>query len=160
MRLSSRRLSSFASRNPRYEAACREAFAKQSFMKTLGARVDSIAPGAAQLSVPSSAALLQHDGFFHAGVTVTLADTAGGLAALSLFDEDAGVLSSEFKVSLLRPAVASPGSSLIARGRVIKLGRTMTVCASDCFTREGDGGAEVHVATLLLTMVPTAGVRL
>ena len=151
-----RRLAStFTPRNPQFELPVRQAFESQTFMRTLGASVTSITPGEVVLEAPASADFLQHDGFFHAGVTVALADTAAGCAALSLFPAGSGVLSTEFKVNLLRPARATPGSStLIARGRVLKAGHKLSVCASDAYTRGADG-EEVHVATLLLTMIAT-----
>lgn len=120
-------------------------------MKTLGASVAYTAPGECHLSAPVASSLLQHDGFFHAGVTIALADTAAGCAALTLFDEGSGVLSTELKVNLLRPAHATPGAVLMARASVIKPGRTLTVCRSDAYVQIDD--AETHVATLLLTMI-------
>lgn len=131
-------------------------------MRLLGVSISHVEPGEAHLAVDATPDLLQHDGYFHAGVTVTMCDTAAGLSALTLFDAGAGVLSAEFKVNLMRPALAAPGSTLVARGRVLKPGRLLTVCASDAFVRPPGGSLsdEVHVATLLLTMVATDGVKL
>ena len=54
---------------------------------------------------PSSPALLQQHGYFHAGVTTSIADSAAGYAAYTLFEPGAGVLTTELKINLLRPAV-------------------------------------------------------
>ena len=66
-------------------------------MKTLGATVLHVAPGAVELAVPAAPTLLQHDGLFHAGVTITLSDSAAGLAALTLFEPGAGVLTVRYR---------------------------------------------------------------
>ena len=93
----------------------------------------------------------QHD-YFHAGATATIADTAAGYAALSIYPSGTGVLTTEFKINLLRPAV---GDTIVARGRVLKPGRTLTVCTADVFGVQ-DGG-ETRVATALLSMISIAG---
>ena len=75
-------------------------------------------------------------------------DSACGYAALSLMPEGVGVLSIEFKTNLLAPA---RGDELIARGRVVRAGRTVTVCQADAFMIEA--GDEKPVATMLATMM-------
>jgi len=100
-------------------------FEEQHFMKTLGAQLISVAPGVVQIDCPFSAHLTQQDGFFHAGVLTSVVDSACGYAALSLMPPNARVLSVEFKVNLLRPAV---GKRIITIGKVIKAGKTLTVC--------------------------------
>lgn len=95
--------------------------------------------------------LCQQHGYFHAGVTTSIADSAAGYAALSLFAKGLGVLTSEFKLNLLNPAT---GPVLVARGAVVKPGRLLSVCRADVF-----GGADcaIHVATGLFTMVAREG---
>ena len=63
-----------------------------------------------------------------------------------------GVLAIEFKVNLLAPA---QGESFVARGRVVKPGRTITVSAADLFSVSG--GVEKPVATMLATMMVVRG---
>jgi len=69
--------------------------------------------------------LTQQDGFLHAGIITSIIDTACGYAASTLMSSSSGVLSVEFKVNLLSPAV---GERFAARGRVLRAGRTLTVC--------------------------------
>ena len=80
-------------------------------------------------------ALTQQHGFLHAGVMTSVADSACGYAALSLMEPGVGVLSVEFKVNMLAPAV---GERFVATGRVVRSGRTLTVCAGEV-TTERDG---------------------
>jgi uncharacterized protein (TIGR00369 family) len=138
--------------DPDYEARVRRSFARQAFMGTLGVELVHLAPGEVDLAMPHRPQLTQQHGYFHAGTTATIADTAAGYAALSLFPPGTGVLTVEFKVNLLRPA---EGERLIARGRVIKPGRTLTICRSEVYGVRN--GREVHVATALLSMFCVEG---
>ena len=138
--------------DPDYEARARASFDRQEFMATLGVMIEHLAPGEVDLALLHRPNLTQQHGYFHAGVTATLADSAAGYAALSLYPQGTGVLTTEFKINLLRPA---EGQRLVARGRVIKPGRTLTICRSDVYgTRDG---RETHVATLLLSMICVEG---
>lgn len=138
--------------DPDYEARVRASFDRQEFMAMLGVMIEHLAPGEVDLALLHRPNLTQQHGYFHAGVTATLADSAAGYAALSLYPKGTGVLTTEFKINLLRPA---QGQRLIARGRVIKPGRTLTICRSDVYG-ELDGH-EAHVATLLLSMICVEG---
>lgn len=100
-------------------------FARQAFMKTLGAEIIHIETGKIIIACSKNENLTQQHGFFHAGVLTSLIDSACGYAALTLMPEDADVLSVEFKVNLLRPATAD---KIIATGTVLKNGRTLVVC--------------------------------
>jgi uncharacterized protein (TIGR00369 family) len=138
----------FVPRSARFEARVRESFARQQLMETIGARLSTVAPGEVQIELPFRADLTQQHGFLHAGIVTTIADTACGYAALTLMPDDADVLSVEFKTNLLSPA---RGESLLARARVVRAGRTLTVCAADVFARQG--GEEKVVATMLATIM-------
>jgi len=130
----------------------RNSFAQQQFMKTLGATLASVNPGAVEITVPFRPALTQQNSFLHAGVITSILDSACGYAALSLAPENVGVLSVEFKVNLLSPAV---GDRFIARAQVKRAGRTITVCSADAFAIKGK--EEKLVATMLatiMTMIP------
>ncbi|WP_236025234.1 PaaI family thioesterase [Arenibaculum pallidiluteum] len=112
-------------RNPEFEADIRASFARQGVMASFGARLARIAPGTCEIEVPWRPELTQQHGYFHAGVIATAADSAGGYAALSLLPKGADVLAVEFKINLMSPG---EGELLVARGRVAKSGRTLTVC--------------------------------
>ncbi len=108
----------------------RASFGRQSIMGLIGAELSEVSPGRAVIELPFRADLCQQHGFFHAGVTTTIADSAGGYAAFSLFPADASVLTTEFKINLVAPAA---GERLRAVGQVVKPGRTLTVCDVEVF---------------------------
>lgn len=116
---------SFAPPDLRFEARVRDSFARQPFMRTLGASIGIVEAGYVEVEVPFDAGLTQQHGFFHAGVTSSAADNAGGYAGYTLFPADSSVLTVEFKVNLLAPA---KGEKLRAVGQVVKTGRTLTFC--------------------------------
>jgi uncharacterized protein (TIGR00369 family) len=134
--------------DPTLQARVRENFARQRVMTMIGARLTHIAPGETDIELPFRDDLTQQDGFLHAGVIATLADSACGYAAYTLMSPTAGVLSIEFKVNLLAPAI---GSRVTARARVLRAGRTITVVRADV-AAERDG-VEKLVATMLGTMM-------
>lgn len=145
-------MSGFEPRDPDWEQRVRASIARQAFMTMLGAEIAHLAPGAVDLALPFRRELTQQHGFFHAGTTTTLVDSAAGYAALSLYPRGTGVLTTEFKLNLLNPG---KGERLIARGRVIKPGRTLTICRGDVYGIEGE--RETHVATGLFSMICLEG---
>lgn len=141
-------------RDPDWEGRVQASFAAQKFMAHLGASLTHLAPGEVDIELSLRPELTQQHGFFHAGSTSSIADSAAGYAALSLYPAGFGVLTSEFKVNLLNPA-RQP--RLVARGRVIKPGRMLTICQSDVYGIDGE--QQVHVATGLFTMVALEGMK-
>jgi uncharacterized protein (TIGR00369 family) len=141
-------------RDPAFEERVRASLARQEFMATLGARLASVAPGEVALELPFDRRLTQQSGFLHAGVVAALADNACGYAALSLMPANAEVLSVEFKVNMLRPAAAP---LFRAAGRVVRAGRTLTVCTAE--VRAIEGGKETVVALMQATMMTVPGAR-
>jgi uncharacterized protein (TIGR00369 family) len=117
-------------------------------MRTLGARLTRVVAGEVEIELPFREDLTQQHGFLHAGVVAAVLDSSCGYAAFSLMPPGAGVLSVEFKTNLLAPAT---GDVLVARGRVIRSGRTISVCQADGFMRTGS--EEVAVATMLATIM-------
>lgn len=134
------------------EARVRASFARQGLMTTLGASLESVAPGAVEIVLVPSAAVSQQHGFVHAGAVAAIADSAAGYAALSLMPPGAGVLTTEFKINLTAPAA---GDRLIARGRVIKAGRTLTLAQAEVFAEVG--GPPKLVAFLTATLMTIDG---
>ena len=135
--------------NPDFADAVAASFAQQPIMKLIGARLATVEPGVVEIALPYRADLTQQNGYLHAGVVTTIADSACGYAAMSLMPAGAGVLSVEFKVNLVRPA---QGESFLARAEVIKAGRTLTVVRADVFALSEDSQREL-VATMQGTMM-------
>jgi uncharacterized protein (TIGR00369 family) len=131
-----------------FEQRVRESFRRQAFMVTIGAELVCVTPGAVEIRVPFTQHLTQQNNFVHAGVITSILDSACGYAALSVAPENAEVLSVEFKVNLLAPAV---GESFIARSQVKRAGKTLTVCTADAFAV--NQGNEKLVAIMQATIM-------
>lgn len=134
--------------NPDFESVVRASFARQPLMATLGARLERVAPGQVDIALDHALALTQQNGFLHAGVLASIADSACGYAAYTLAAPDTDVLAVEFKINLVSPARAP---RFVARGHVLRAGRTLSTCAADVYGLEADG--EVLVATMLSTII-------
>ena len=138
----------FEPQTERFESRVRASFARQRLMETIGARILSVAPGEVVIELPFRDDLTQQHGYLHAGIVTSIVDTACGYAALTLMQEDADVLSVEYKINLLSPA---RGEKLIARGRVKRAGRNLTVCEGEVVAVSVD--EEKPVAAMLATMM-------
>ncbi len=117
-------------------------------MALIGAELLRVEPGAVDVALPFKEELSQQSGILHAGTIAAIADSAAGLAAQTLMPAGSDVLSIEFKLNLLAPAA---GDRFIARGRVVRPGRTVTVCSVDIVSIRHD--SETLVATFLGTMI-------
>jgi uncharacterized protein (TIGR00369 family) len=131
----------------------RASFERQAFMRLLGASVVRVAPGEVDIELPFRADLVQQHGYLHAGVTSAIADSACGYAALTLMSADAAVLSVEYKVNMLAPA---EGRRFLARGRVVKSGRTVTVVRAEVLAFDAQGDARPGLE-MLGTMISAKG---
>ena len=135
--------------NPNFASAVAQSFAQQPIMNLIGARLGLVEPGVVEIALPYRDDLTQQNGYLHAGIVTTIADSACGYAAFSLMPPGSGVLSVEFKVNLLRPA---RGESFVTRAEVIKAGRTLTVARADVFALDASAERKL-VATMQGTMM-------
>lgn len=135
-------------RNPAFAEEIKQSFAKQTVMGLIGAELTRVVPGLVEIALPYRADLAQQNGYLHAGIVTTIADSACGYAAYSLMPPNSSVLSVEFKVNLLRPA---KGESFLASAEVVKSGKTLTVVRADVFGVEDD--RRELIATMLGTMI-------
>jgi uncharacterized protein (TIGR00369 family) len=135
-------------KDPAYEARVRESFSRQSHMTTLGATIVFIAPGQVHLGFPFAPQFCQQSGFMHAGAIASVADSANGYAAYTLAPPATDVLAVEFKINLLAPA---EGEAFLACGRVLRPGRTLTVCQADVFSTMAT--ERRLIATMLSTLI-------
>lgn len=138
----------FTPANPDYAARVRDSFGRQPFMEHIGARITALAPGFCEITVAYRPELTQQHGFIHGGVLASIADSAAGYAAFSLMPAEASILTVEYKLNILRPG---QGEAMIARGRVLKPGRTLSVVQADVFARRG--GTEEQVVSSLQTLM-------
>jgi uncharacterized protein (TIGR00369 family) len=134
------------------EQRIRASFTKQGLMSTLGATLVTIAPGRVEIALRPAPAISQQHGFVHAGAVSAIADSAAGYAALTLMPPDRGVMTTEFKINLVAPAA---GDRIVARGKVIKAGRTLTLAQTEVFAESE--GRERLIAFLTATMMAVEG---
>lgn len=121
-------------------------------MHTIGARLVRVEPGEVELELAFRDDLTQQHGYLHAGIITTLIDSACGYAALSVMEPGAAVLSVEYKVNLLAPAI---GERMRAVGRVVKPGRTLVICTGEVIAVAN--GAESVVTIMQATMMAVRG---
>jgi uncharacterized protein (TIGR00369 family) len=134
----------FEPQDPDFESRVRKNFAEQQVMNLIGASLKLVRPGVVDIELPAREDLTQQDGFIHAGIVTTILDSACGYAAYTLMPARSSVLSVEFKVNLLAPAM---GKIIVAHAEVKRFGRTLTVCSADAFADEK------ICATMLATMI-------
>ncbi len=114
----------------------------------LGATIGPISHGSVEIALRPSSATSQQHGFVHGGIVSAVADTAAGYSALSIMPPGTGVLTVEFKINFVSPAI---GDRIIARARVLKPGRTLVLTQAEVFAETA--GKEKLIAVLVGTMM-------
>lgn len=142
----------FEPRNPDFEARVRDSFSRQPFMAHIGASLEVVEPGYVEVHLPYREELTQQHGFIHGGALATIADNAAGYAAFTLMAADTSILTVEYKLNILRPG---QGEKMIAKGKVIKPGRNLTVVDSDVYAVRG--GEEVLCVASIQTLMALPG---
>lgn len=126
-------------------------FDKQGLMKSLGARLGLIEPGEVHIHLPMSPNVTQHHGYFHAGVSTMIGDNAAGYAAGTLMRSDQTMLTVELKVNFLSPGI---GQELEAVGKVVKDGKTLTVCTFEVFANNNSESKLIALGQQTLIKLP------
>jgi uncharacterized protein (TIGR00369 family) len=135
-------------RNPDWERVIRESFARQAYMRLIGARLAEVLPGRVSVELPFRDDLCQQRGFLHGGVTAAIADSAAGYAAFSLMPAKSSPLTVELKINLLAPAT---GERFFASANVLRPGRTLSIVDTDVFAEAK--GLRKPVAKMLATLI-------
>ena len=148
--------SQFIAKDPAYAQRVRASFGRQGAMKLIGAAMTELAPGYCAISLAPRPEVAQQHGYVHAGIVATLVDSAGGYAGFTLFPAGSSVLTVEFKLNLLAPAV---GDRLVAEGFVVKLGRTLVITRGEVHAEVGEkpGGKRTLVALMQQTLIVMHG---
>ena len=141
-------MTGFTPQDTNFETSVRSSFARQKVMETIGASLVRVVPGEVEIELPFRDDLTQQHGYLHAGIVTAVVDSACGYAAFSLLPRGSEVLSIEYKINFVSPA---QGERIIARGRVIRSGRNVTVCTGEAFALHN--GEEKLVAAMLATMM-------
>ena len=138
---------SFQVLDSQFESRVRASFARQKAMVLIGASLGSVAPGRVEVDLPFRDDLTQQKGFVHGGIIGMIADSACGYAAYSLMPASASLVTVEYKINILAPALGT----LVARGEVVKPGRTLTVARAEVYSEDGR-----HVASMQQTLMMLA----
>jgi uncharacterized protein (TIGR00369 family) len=133
--------------DPHFVSRVRESFGRQKAMALIGASLTAVEPGHVEIALPYRDDLTQQKGYVHGGILGMIADTACGYAAFSLMPAEGSLVTVEYKMNILTPA----RSSLVARGQVIRAGRTLTVARAEVYADDGK-----HVATMQQTLMRLA----
>lgn len=142
-------MTGFAPKSGTWREKAAESFARQTAMTTLQAKLVSAEPGDVVIDMPFVSQFAQHHGYMHAGAITTVLDSACGYAAFSLFEDGQSVVTAEFKINFLAPAI---GDRFRCIGRVVKPGRTLTICEGRAYAYIGE--TEKQIALMTATMVP------
>ena len=118
-----------------FKARVLDSFKRQSAMQLIRASMESIEHGSTEIHVSHWDGIEQQHGFVHGGVVGMIADSAAGYAAMTVVPENASVLTVEYKMNLMSPA---DGDKLVARGRVVRPGRTLIVTSAEVVALKGD----------------------
>ncbi|MGI9523919.1 MAG: PaaI family thioesterase [Hyphomicrobiaceae bacterium] len=145
-------MTNFTTPDPDYAARVVSSFARQNFARVIGASLLKVGPGEVDILLQSSSDLSQQHGYVHGGVLTSIADTASGYSAMTLTPPGYEVLTVELKVNFLRPA---RGDQQIAQGRVVKVGKTLTICSCDVYDQSAAWNE--HVLTGMATMMLVQG---
>jgi uncharacterized protein (TIGR00369 family) len=134
--------------DPDFARRVADSFARQGAMAHLGAALTKVEAGSVEIRLPFRPEVAQQHGFFHGGVVATIGDSAGGYAGYSMMPAGSSVLTVEYKINMVAPA---KGEALVARGRVVKAGRTLTVCTVEVFAL--DQGRETLCSVMQQTLI-------
>ena len=134
--------------DPHFAARIRASFGRQKAMVLIGATLGEVGPGAVEIHLPFREDLTQQKGYVHGGIIGMIADSACGYAAFSLMPADCSLVTVEYKINILAPAT----TALIARGEVVKPGRTLTVARAEVYAED-----RRHVATMQQTLMTLPG---
>ena len=129
-------------------------FAAQGLMETLGAKIVLVQDGEVHISLPFSKHLSQQHGYVHAGAITSVVDSACGYAAMTKAPEGFNVVTAEFKVNFMRPAI---GERFLAIGKVQSAGKMLTVCTGEVRAYSGVGDDYKVIALMQATIVNVTG---
>ncbi len=136
--------------DPRFAQRCRESYARQKAMALIGAALTVVEPGYVEIELPYRDDLTQQKGYIHGGVLGMIADTACGYCAFSLMPADCSLVTVEYKINILAPA----RGSLVAKARVIKPGRTLTIARAEVYADDGRHIASMQQTLMMLANTP------
>jgi len=119
-------------------------------MALIGASLTSVEPGRVEIALPWRDDLTQQKGYVHGGIIGMIADSACGYSAYTLMPASASLVTVEYKINILAPA----RGALVARGEVIRPGRTLTVTRGEVYAEDGKQVAAMQQTLMMLADTP------
>lgn len=138
--------------DPHFAERVLASFAKQHAMALIQASMPVVEHGRTEIHLPHWSGVEQQHGFVHGGVVGMIADSAAGYVAMTMVAASASVLTVEYKMNLVAPA---DGEKLIARGQVVRPGRTLIVTQAEVFALKD--GRETLCALMQQTIMVMHG---
>jgi uncharacterized protein (TIGR00369 family) len=138
--------------DPGFERRCRESFARQKAMALIGASLGTVEPGYVEVRLPFRDDLTQQKGYVHGGILGMITDTACGYSAFSLMPAGCSLVTVEYKINILSPA----RGALVAKGQVVKPGRTLTIARAEVYAEDGKHIASMQQTLMMLANTPDA----
>ena len=136
--------------DPGFAQRCRESFARQKAMALIGARLTVVEPGYVEIELPFRDDLTQQKGYVHGGILGMIADTACGYSAFSMMPADCSLVTVEYKINIL----ATARRALVAKGQVVKPGRTLTIARAEVYADDGKHVASMQQTLMMLANTP------
>jgi uncharacterized protein (TIGR00369 family) len=104
-----------------------------------GFAITGVGPGLFEITQPFRKELSFRPGIFQAGPVGTLADMAAACAGMTMLPCGWAASTVDYTIKLIAPAA---GNKIVARGRVVRSGRTLSVAAADVYAvARGEGSA-------------------
>lgn len=138
--------------DPHFAERVRASFDRQQAMALICAELPVVGHGRTEIHLPHWSGVEQQHGYVHGGVVGMIADSAAGYAAMTMVPASASVLTVEYKMNLMAPA---DGDKLIARGSVVRAGRTLIVTQAEVFAVRD--GRETQCALMQQTIMVMHG---
>ena len=136
--------------DPQFATRIRASFGRQKAMALIGASLTSVQPGRVEITLPWRDELTQQKGYVHGGIIGMIADSACGYSAYTLMPASASLVTVEYKINILAPA----RGALLARGEVIRPGRTLTVTRGEVYSEDGKQVAVMQQTLMMLPDTP------
>jgi len=134
--------------NPGYVEAVAKVVNQSPYFSLLSMEIRDLQWGTSLLEIQLAEKHLQPFGFVHGGAIASIMDAATFWAVFPQIEKGLGLTTVEIKVNFLAPAQKG---KLVAKGRCIRLGKTLAL--GDAEIRNSEGGLVAH-GTATMMVVP------
>jgi len=133
--------------NPQYVESVAKVVNKSPYFSLLSMEIKDLQWGMSLLEIQLAEKHLQPFGFVHGGVIASIMDAATFWAVFPQIEKGLGLTTVEIKVNFLAP---TQKGKLVAKGRCIRLGKTLAL--GDAEIRNQEGGLVAHGTATMMVM--------